>query len=134
MAATRVQYRLVQSVPLIPTSLAFIGSFLLKESPRWLAAQDRHEEAIANLSFYRGVSIDSEAISAEVEEISFQLSTQSQTLKGVKLSTRIQEILLVLSYRKRFVLAVTMQIVGQWSGGNGITYYIPTVRCPLFPR
>ena len=123
-----MQYRLVQSIPLIPVGLAFFGSFLLRESPRWLAAQDRHEEAVAALAYYRGVDIHADAIRMEVEEINEQLSTQSQTLKGVTLSTRIREILTVPSYRRRFILAVTMQTVGQWSGGNGITYYIPTVR------
>lgn len=31
------------------------------------------------------------------------------------------------SYRKRFLLATAMQTVAQWSGGNGITYYIPQI-------
>ena len=35
------------------------------------------------------------------------------------------------TYRRRFVLAVAMQTIAQWSGGNGITYYIPSVRLVL---
>ena len=127
MAATRMQYRLVQAIPLIPVGMGWIGSWFLKESPRWLAAQDRNEEAIAVLSYYRGVDLHAESIRLEVEEIRDQLSMQSQTLKGVTLATRIKEVLTVPTYRKRMVLALLMQTVAQWSGGNGITYYIPDI-------
>ena len=127
MAPTRMQYRLVQAIPLIPVGAAFFGTFFIKESPRWLAARDRSEEAMDALAFYRGASINSAEVAVEVEEIRDQLSAQSQSLKGVSIGTRVKEIIHVPTYRKRMVLALTMQTVAQWSGGNGITYYIPTV-------
>lgn len=39
----------------------------------------------------------------------------------------MKEIATNTSYRKRFLLGAAMQTVAQWSGGNGITYYIPDV-------
>lgn len=39
----------------------------------------------------------------------------------------MQEVWRVPSYRQRFLLATAMQTVAQWSGGNGITYYIPQI-------
>lgn len=118
MEPTRTQYRLVQAIPLIPVGFAFAASFVLRESPRWLAAQDRNEEAMAVLSHYRGVDIHHESIRIEAEEIHDQLNRQSQTLKGVKMSTRLKEIFTVPTYRKRMVLALIMQTVAQWSGGE----------------
>ena len=123
-----MQYRLVQSLPLIPVGFAWIGSFFLRESPRWLEAQDRNEEAVAALSHYRGADLRSESVLAEADEIHDQLSRQNQTLKGVKITSLIRETLTVPTYRRRLLLAITMQVVAQWSGGNGITYYIPQVR------
>ena len=132
MEATRAQYRLVQAIPLIPVGVAFLGSFTLKESPRWLAAKDRHEEAQASLSYYRGTKTDSIDVSFEAAEIRDQLSQRQQTLAGVPVTTLIKEVLTVPTYRRRLALSITMQCVAQWSGGNGITYYIPNVRYSLF--
>ena len=112
--------------------MAWIGSFFfLSESPRWLAAQDRYEDAIYSLKRLRGRSADTEEISAEIAEIQQQLESRRQTLRGVKISTLVKEIFTIPTYRRRFILAVAMQTVAQWSGGNGITYYISTVRYPL---
>ncbi|CAG9949471.1 unnamed protein product [Clonostachys rosea f. rosea IK726] len=36
----RMQYRLVQAIPLIPVGLALVGSFFLSDTPRWLASKD----------------------------------------------------------------------------------------------
>ena len=127
IAPNRLQYRLVQSLPLIPVGLALVGSFFLLESPRWLAAQDRNDGAMKSLSHYRGVSVHSASVRSEAEEIQDQLSQQNQTLKGVKVITLVREVITTPKYRRRLALAVTMQIVAQWSGGNGITYYIPQV-------
>jgi hypothetical protein len=77
------------------------------------------------------LSIHSDAIPAEVEEIRFQLSKQSQTLKSVKLCTRIREILIVCSYRKRFI---SPSLCRSWDNGleeMEITYYIPGLLSAL---
>ena len=108
---TRLQYRLVQSIPLILVGLAFIGSFSLKESPRWLAARDGSEEAQASLSYYRGSGRESVDISFEAAEIRDQLSKREQTLAGVPVTTLIKEALTVPTYRRRLALAITMQCV-----------------------
>ena len=114
---------------MIPCGIAWIASFfLLKESPRWLAAQDRQEEAAVALRQLRGSSATPSEIQIELDEIHHQLEVQRQTLAGVKTSTVIKEILTIPTYRRRFALAVAMQTIAQWSGGNGITYYIPKVR------
>jgi hypothetical protein len=142
MAPTAAQYRLVQAIPLIPVGLAFITSFYLTDTPRWLASKDRGEEALAALSRLRCLA--EAGITEEYKEIQEEIQTKNQLLAGVSTWTTIKEVILNPSYRKRFLLggelsyplsmqvetdrnSATMQTVAQWSGGNGITYYIPEI-------
>jgi hypothetical protein len=120
------QYRVVQAIPLIPCGLAFIGSYFIKDNPRWLASKGREEEAITSLRLLRGNS-STHDIESELFAIKEQLADRKRTLADVKTIDIVKEILTIPTYRKRFILALIMQTVAQWSGGNGITYYIPEV-------
>jgi hypothetical protein len=128
MASTTTQWRVVQAIPLIPVGAAFIGSFFLTDTPRWLASKDRVEEALEALSKLRQSDKADQTLSIEYQEIREEIMLRQQDLRGVGIVTIIKEILTTSTYRKRFLLGITMQTVAQWSGGNGITYYIPTVR------
>ncbi|KAK8115509.1 hypothetical protein PG984_012011 [Apiospora sp. TS-2023a] len=130
MAATRMQYRLVISIVLVPTGLTLLGSFFIADTPRWLASQDRTEEAMQVLSRLRssnGNESDSSAIATEFEELRQQMQHKGEALKGASNWTIFKEIMTIRTYRVRFLLGMTMQTVAQWSGGNGITYYIPQI-------
>jgi hypothetical protein len=121
------QYRLVQSIPLIPVGIAFVCSFFLSDTPRWLASKDRGDEALEALARLRRSVKNDHRLSDEYEEIQEQIQMRQQSLAGVPIWTIIKEIATISTYRKRFLLGITMQTVAQWSGGNGITYYIPQV-------
>lgn len=141
MAATREQYRLVMAVPLMPVGLAFIGSFFLQDTPRWLASKNRAEESIAVLGRLRHT--DTLETEKEFEQIRYEIEVRKADLRGVSTWTICKEIWQNMSYRKRFLLGITMQTVAQWTGGNGyavnvlldnvmltiysITYYIPQI-------
>jgi MFS family permease len=130
MPVGSTQYRIVQIVPLIPTGFAFACSFFLTDTPRWLASQDRGEEALAALCRLRGHASgkNEHTVSEEYEDIQQQIRMRQQTLADVSTWTIVKEIATSSTYRKRFLLGAMMQTVAQWSGGNGITYYIPEVR------
>ena len=127
MAVTSMQYRLVQSIPLIPVGIAFICSFFLSDTPRWLASKDHGDEALEVLAHLRCTVKNDHNLSDEYEDIQEQIRVREQNLSGVPIWAIIKEIATVSSYRERFLLGITMQTVAQWSGGNGITYYIPQV-------
>ena len=127
MAATAAQYRTVQAIPLIPVGAAFVASFFLTDTPRWLASKDRVEETLAALTRLRHSNVTEQALFIEYQEIREEIQLRHQDLRGVGLFTIAKEIFTTTSYRKRFLLAMMMQTVAQWSGGNGITYYIPQV-------
>lgn len=105
MAATRTQYRLVISIVLVPTGLALLGSFFIADTPRWLASQDRTEEAMQVLSRLRHSNgSDSTAIATEFEELQQQMQHKGEALKGASNWTIFKEIMTIRTYRVRFLL------------------------------
>jgi hypothetical protein len=130
-----MQYRLVQAIPLIPCGLAFIASFFLQDTPRWLASEDRAEEAMQSLAKLRGAASkdDTPEVRQEYAEILSQCQAKEQQLKNSSFWDIARDIFSNPSYRERFFLGAIMQTIAQWSGGNGITYYIPQV-CVSFCR
>ncbi|KAF3760438.1 putative MFS quinate transporter [Cryphonectria parasitica EP155] len=127
MPAIRAQYRLVIAIPLIPMGLAFLASFLVADTPRWLASKNRGDEALGVLARLRNTKVDDKQLQVEYLEIQEQVRSQEKLLSETSNWSLIKEIWSVPSYRKRFLLATAMQTVAQWSGGNGITYYIPQI-------
>ncbi|KIA75367.1 hypothetical protein HK57_00150 [Aspergillus ustus] len=127
MAFGSAQYRLVQAIPFIPVGIAFFSSFLLSDTPRWLASKDRDDEALVALTRLRGSESDSTSLSQEYREIQDQVRNREQALGDTSTWTIVKEIARSTSYRKRFILGISMQTIAQWSGGNGITYYIPQI-------
>lgn len=127
MPVTRAQYRLVIAVPLIPLGLAFLASFLISDTPRWLASKDRADEALSVLARLRNVSSDDNQLQIEYMVIQEQVRSQEKLLSETSNWGLAKEVWTKPSYRKRFLLATAMQTVAQWSGGNGITYYIPQI-------
>lgn len=127
MAPTRTQYRLVQAIPLIPVGFCFIGSFFLPETPRYLASKERHEEARQVLARLRGSTTSDPAVEKEFDEIDAQVRAHVADLEGVSMWSIFKEIQLNPNYRSRFWLVMAMQTIAQWTGGNGITYYVPQI-------
>lgn len=125
MATTRMQYRLVQAIPLIPTGIAFFLSYFVSETPRYLISKHRHEEARSILARLRGTTVSDPDLEAEFNAIDAQMRTAEQA--SVSQWTALKETQLNPNYRRRFWLMLAMQTAAQWSGGNGITYYISNI-------
>jgi sugar porter (SP) family MFS transporter len=124
---TRAQYRVVIAVQLVPVGLAFAGSLFLSDTPRWLASKGRDDEARTTLARLRGWDVSAPELENEYRELHNSLNLREQELAGTSLCTIAREIATVPSYRRRFLFGTAMQTVAQWSGGNGITYYIPQI-------
>ncbi|KAH8174608.1 sugar transporter domain-containing protein [Sarocladium implicatum] len=127
MPPTRSQYQVVTAVPLIPVGLAVLVSFFLKDTPRWLVSKGRTDDALEALSKLRNMPQSSPEVQAEFSEIHEQIHATEQTLAGTSILTIIREVATIRSYRVRFLLGVAMQTIAQWTGGNGITYWVPTI-------
>ncbi|PHH92547.1 hypothetical protein CDD83_6945 [Cordyceps sp. RAO-2017] len=124
---SREQYRVVLAIPQIPVGLVLIASLFLYDTPRWLASKNRGQEALHVLAKLRGADTHDPAVLREFDEMQRQIHDKSQVLAGTSTWTIVKEVATVSSYRRRFLLGVTMQTVAQWSGGNGITYYITEI-------
>ena len=133
MPPTRTQYRLVQAIPLIPVGFAFAASFFVPESPRYLISQQRPEEGRAVLARLRAKSPDDPTIEHEFTTIDTQIRSKAADLSPSSSSSlsshweAFKETQCNKNYRHRFWLLMTMQTVAQWTGGNGITYYISEI-------
>jgi len=130
--ASRVQYRLVIAISLVPTGLALLASFFIRDTPRWLASRGRADEAIAVLAKLRhgGKQQNEEvemAVAAELEDLQRQIHDKAKALEGTTTWGIIKEIWTLRTYRTRFLLGFVMQLIAQWTGGNGITYYVPEI-------
>ena len=127
MSPSREQYRIVLGVPQVPVGLAFIASFFLSDTPRWLASHNRSQDAMAVLARLRNSTVEDLDVVKEYDSIQADIEEKNQVLANTSTWTIVKEVATVPTYRKRFLLGLAMQTVAQWSGGNGITYYIPEI-------
>ena len=127
MSPTRSQYRLVQSIPLIPVGVAFGASTMIPETPRYLVSKSRLEEGRNVLARLRGLDALSPKIEEEFSLITTQARFRADTLSSISNWTAFKETQSNPNYRQRFWLLMAMQTISQWTGGNGITYYVSTI-------
>ena len=116
-------WRIPFGFQLVPAGIMSFGLLTVKESPRWLASKGRYEEAITNLAYLRHRHVDDEAIRAEMAEIEAAIEEEREARKGLGL----REAFLGKGNFIRFVIAVVIFILQQWSGQNSVNYYAPQI-------
>lgn len=127
MVITRTQYRLVQAVPLIPVGIAYGLSYLCPETPRYLVSKQLRQQGLDVLARLRGKAIDDPEITKEFAIIDARERERATDLASVSHWTIFKETQTNPNYRQRFWLLIAMQTIAQWTGGNGITYYVTTI-------
>ncbi|CAH0047364.1 unnamed protein product [Clonostachys solani] len=108
-------------------TLLFFSILWCPESPRWLASQDRWDQASAVLSDVRHLPIDHPYIQGELLELRTQLDQEKATMQGAGFWSLQKECWTVPTNRKRALLTVGMITFQQWSGTGAINYYAPTI-------
>ncbi|KAH0373958.1 general substrate transporter, partial [Aureobasidium melanogenum] len=122
MAPTTMQWRVPVGLQLVPSGIMFCGLWFLKESPRWLAKNDRHDEALASLAYIRCVSTDDPEVLQELAEIRASVEEEFLATEGLSWKECLKP-----GYRERFGLAFCIMFWQQWSGTNSIGYYAPQI-------
>lgn len=100
-----------------------LGLLTVKESPRWLASKNRTEQALANLAYLRRLEPDDESIRYEMAEIEAAIAEERDARNGLGL----KEAFLGKGNWIRFVIAIVIFLLQQWSGQNSVNYYAPQI-------
>ncbi|PNS14108.1 hypothetical protein CAC42_6621 [Sphaceloma murrayae] len=126
MAPGTPQWHVPFAVQLIPGGLLLIGTFFLKESPRWLLTKNRREEALKNLCWIRKLNADDLYIVEEVGLIDAAITADTSRIGSgfwapFKAAGRDKKVLY------RLFLGGMLFLWQNGSGINAVNYYSPTV-------
>ena len=105
-------WRLMFGLAAVPAILMFTGMLFQHESPHWLVAQGREDEARKVLHRVRGEAY----IDAEIAEVR-ELSERNSSFREV-LSPAVRHVM---------IIGVTLAVFQQITGINTIIYYAPTL-------
>ncbi|CAG8310142.1 unnamed protein product [Penicillium salamii] len=111
----------------LPAVLLFGGMLLCNESPRWLARQDRWEEARATLCRVRNLPADHPYLEAEFQAIATQLEQERALVGGSGFWDLMREMWTIPGNRKRAIISIVLMICQQMTGTNAINYYAPQI-------
>ncbi|KAH7126989.1 general substrate transporter [Dendryphion nanum] len=104
--------------------IVLLASPFIPETPRWLIANDRHEEALDTMARYHGEgSRESPIVQLEYKEMVEDISVTGSDKRWWDYSELINS----REQRYRTMLVFTMAFFGQWSGNGPVSYYYPTI-------
>lgn len=123
LAPTSTQWRVPLSIQIILAAIVLAGSFMICESPRWLAKQNRWDEAATNLCYLRGgADMDSVEIKSELAEMQAQIEGEIQATAGRSMKELLQ--------RRNFIRLIWgcgISFFSIWGGQTALLYYGPVV-------
>ncbi|KAF2171921.1 hypothetical protein M409DRAFT_63459 [Zasmidium cellare ATCC 36951] len=114
-----LSWRLPLALPSIVSILLMGSIWLFPESPRWLAAKGRTQEARRNLAISRNAVEDDPQVVSEMHAIEHSLELNS------KHASRLRDIFTSREDKLfyRFMLCIVLQFFQQMTGGNLISVY-----------
>ncbi|RSM02034.1 hypothetical protein CEP52_008197 [Fusarium oligoseptatum] len=112
-----------RSTIILPSLLTIIFIWFIPESPRWLVAHDRHEEALQILIKYHAEGDETSAfVAAEFYQIRETLRKEKEAAKQPW-----KELLTGKANRHRLFVAICVGFFTQWSGNGLISYYLAKI-------
>ncbi|KAF8901107.1 hexose transporter [Mucidula mucida] len=116
-------WRIPSLVQIVPSFLQIGFIFFLPESPRWLIAHGRGEEAYEILAKYHAEGdMDSEFVKAEYAQIERTLDLEKEVAK-----TSWLELVATSGMRKRLLIGSLLGLFTQWSGNGLTSYYLARI-------
>lgn len=115
LATGDVAWRWMLAAEAVPALLFFAALFIVPESPRWLVARNRNNEASAILTKVAG----SEFAGFELQEI-------NESLRGKEKRGTLKD-----AFKKKYAfilfIGIFLAVFQQWSGINVIFFYAPDI-------
>jgi len=109
---------------MITSGIVVLFVFFLPESPRWLTAQDRHDDALKVLAAYHGEGEqDHPMVQLQIKEMTTQIATEGSDKKWYD----YHELWNTHSARRRLICVIGMACFGQISGNSLSSYYFPAM-------
>ncbi|KDN68820.1 hypothetical protein CSUB01_05894 [Colletotrichum sublineola] len=109
---------------LVTSGIVVVFVFFLPESPRWLVANDRHEEAAKILTTLHGEKDPNHPIvQLQMKEMMAQISSEASDKRWWD----YRELWNTHSARRRLICVLGMAIMGQASGNSLSSYYLVTM-------
>ena len=98
----------------IPSVIFILLLLTVPESPRWLASQKKHSEAMAILSQINGNTAAQQELDSINESLKDEAPFSLASLKGSKL-------------KKALITGILLAVFSQFTGINAIMYYAPEI-------
>jgi MFS family permease len=109
----------------VAPALVLVSAPFLAESPRWLLAHDRQDDARAMLAKYHGDGDpESPLVRLEMQEMIADISLEGKD----KVWWDYRPLFNSHEARWRIAMVIGMAFVGQWAGNGAVTYYLPGKR------
>ncbi|KAI1334676.1 putative hexose transport-related protein [Xylariaceae sp. FL0016] len=124
---SQLAFRLPLGLQLLPPTFILLGVCFIPESPRWLCARGKQEQAAAILAKYHGGG------SMEHPIVRLELKEFEESIKVQKAQSWWNYYDLVESHnaRWRFLMNAFMSFFAQLAGNSVLTYYLPSMYTKL---
>jgi sugar porter (SP) family MFS transporter len=126
MEPSHTQWIIPFAIQLIPAGMLFAGSFVIKESPRWLFSRGRREQGLRNLCWLRKLDENDVYMQEEVFAIDQAIEHQRATV-GMSFWQPFRTVFTDKRMRGRLLLGGSLFFWQNATGINAINYYSPTV-------
>ena len=121
-ASIFVTWRTLAWILTVPVFLAWIGIYLVPETPYWLAQKNRIDDALKSLSWLRNNSETEE----EITELKEKIGGSNKTTFFNKIQLK-WKVILSKSFWKPFILVEPLNILYSCSGTSIMLFYMVTV-------
>ncbi|RBR15285.1 hypothetical protein FVER53590_25518 [Fusarium verticillioides] len=112
-------WRIPSLLQIAPPMIQLCFVFFVPESPRWLVAKDRSQEALHTLVKFHAEGQESDFVKAEMAQIQSTLRIEMQNTKRSWLDLGATS-----GMRRRLLTTCMLGLFTQWSGSTLISYYL----------
>jgi len=117
-----ISWRLPIWLQAVASGGVLLGSLLCPETPRWLIAHDRHEEAIQVLAYYHGEGDrNSPIVHLSYREMIEEIVTEGSDKRWWD----YRDLFSSANAWWRNVCVIGMALFSQWAGNGAVSYFMP---------